>query len=241
MKKSLLKAGLLFSSVFLLVACGNTEDQKAVEKDAEPSTEQVEGEAAVEGEGTTEQTGYAEDDPRTTHINNEEQHYLVSGDPLNDSGWTYMLEAFSDKDDKVSFAYFYYVGEGNLLDNAEDVKGAYKSIVGEETDKSDEDIIKEINGLVAGYTEQFIKDQSLSNLKAESTLEKAVLEHFTGAIAQLLMMVENPEGFMTAGDMMNEVSPEEQAAYDALTDEEREALAHTPAVEPDAQEEGDAE
>lgn len=203
MKKGLVKTGLLLGSVFLLAACGTNEDVK--ETESEVSTEEVvEGE--VEGEELNQdQLNYDAEDPRTEHAEAEEQHYLVASDPFEGSNWGYMLEAFSDKDDKVTFTYFYYVGEGNVLEYTEDVKGAYKAITGEDApDMSDEDIVKAFNDAARKFETAFVESQSLEGLKAEGIIEETVLEHYRGAIAQLLMMVENPENFQTAGDLSQE-------------------------------------
>ena len=205
MKKGLVKAGLLLGSVFLLAACGTKEDVK--ETESEVSTEEVvEGESEVEGgELNQDQLNYDAEDPRTEHAEAEEQHYLVASDPLEGSNWGYMLEAFSDKEDKVSFTYFYYVGEGNVLEYTEDVKGAYKAITGEDApDMSDEEIVKAFNDAARKFETAFVEAQSLEGLKAEGIIEETVLEHYRGAIAQLLMMVENPENFQTAGDLSQE-------------------------------------
>lgn len=203
MKKGLVKAGLLLGSVFLLAACGTKEDVK--ETESEVTTEEVvEGEVEG-GEVNQDQLNYDAEDPRTEHAEAEEQHYLVASDPFEGSNWGYMLEAFSDKDDKVSFTYFYYVGEGNVLEYTEDVKGAYKAITGEDApDMSDEEIVKAFNDAARKFETAFVESQSLEGLKAEGIIEETVLEHYRGAIAQLLMMVENPENFQTAGDLSQE-------------------------------------
>lgn len=188
MKNGLIKAGLLFSSVLVLAACG-TNKEEVVEE-------------SVENPGSLD---YGTEDPRTKHADAEEQHYLVASEPFTGSNWGYMLEAFSNAEKEVTFTYFYYLGEGEVLESTKDVKSVYKVVTGEEAKgMSDEEIVTEFNKAARKVEAYFVENQSLEGFEADGIIEESVLENYQTAVAQLLLMVENPDDFKTAGEVQQE-------------------------------------
>lgn len=201
MKNGLIKAGLLFSSVLVLAACGTTtDDESTQESEVQSSEVQTEESGSIQDSLT-----YEQEDPRAKHAKAGEQHYLVASDPIKGTNWGYMLEGFSNDDKEVTFTYFYYLGEGNVLDNTEDVKAAYKHITGEEApDLSDEEIVTAFNESARKLEAYFVENKSLDGYEAEGTIEETVLKHYQLAVEQLLLMVENPEDYLTAGEVQQE-------------------------------------
>lgn len=206
MKNGLIKAGLLFSSVLVLAACSTTTDDESTQESEAQSSEVQSSEVQTEESGSIQDSlAYEQEDPRAKHAKAGEQHYLVASDPIKGTNWGYMLEGFSNDDNEVTFTYFYYLGEGNILDNTEDVKAAYKHITGEEApDLSDEEIVTAFNESARKLEAYFVENKSLDGYEAEGKIEETVLKHYQLAVGQLLLMVENPEDYLTAGEVQQE-------------------------------------
>lgn len=201
MKNGLIKAGLLFSSVLVLAACSTTtDDESTQESEVQSSEVQTEESGSIQDSLT-----YEQEDPRAKHVKAGEQHYLVASEPIKGTNWGYMLEAFSNAENEVTFTYFYYLREGVVLESTKDVKSAYKVVTGEEAKgMSDEEIVTEFNKAARKVEAYFVENQSLEGFEADGIIEESVLENYQTAVAQLLFMIENPDDFKTAGEAQQE-------------------------------------
>lgn len=111
MKKGLLKAGLLMSSVFLLAACGNSGDEESIEQE-------VSVEETVEEDVEEEETEEVRDAEPVVSIT---QNVLTYDGVLDENGWAvkYVINA-SDTGDIESVEYDYINEDGDL--KSEDAK-----------------------------------------------------------------------------------------------------------------------